>query len=463
MKRNDRCPEMEAAFSPIVKKIAGEVLGKRKRDFRAPTDVCLEDWWLSKPDGGKGIAVGGRPVEMRRCDNARKEFHSAPTKKRYASREFHSAQVVKRHSCTTIETSDGLFVYLCGFINRSRTQQNGFSSEVCRDFLYGFPLNWEDHAAKSVGEETSQSNLEYFSECFLPAALDAYNGAQLHDMVLSLTDAEREILNKKMYNNIMGMLKPEIASEIPLHPSKPSPLPVVDKGIQTTDSTMRKVKNKQQRNTSVQNYREQDVAVASVSSCTSPENEPSTSQKGKVVDALTSREGVCRTASMLEDHQTKENVTISPKASLKKGPLEKPARKIQTSNKDAHESVIMLNNAGIERNVNVSHKSSLKKGAVDRTAGVAQTSRDGTGKSMSSLESSRTAEDVIASKELRALRSAKRNVLICNSTQLELKNNVNQRKSCDQSEVRLLLENLMSIDKRQKGKSGIRMLKELLY
>ena len=28
--------------------------------------VCLEDWWLSKSDGGKGIGVGGRPVEMRR-------------------------------------------------------------------------------------------------------------------------------------------------------------------------------------------------------------------------------------------------------------------------------------------------------------------------------------------------------------------------------------------------------------
>ncbi|KAJ8422536.1 hypothetical protein Cgig2_006992 [Carnegiea gigantea] len=462
---------MEAAFSPIVKKIAGEVVGKRKRDFRAPTDVCLEDWWLSKPDGGKGIAVGGRPVEMRRCDNARKEFHCAPTKKRYASREFHSAQVVQRHSCTTVETSDGLFVYLCGFINRSRTQQNGFSSEVsgqnskqvCRDFLYGFPLNWEDHAAKCVGEETSQSNLEYFSECFLPAALDAYNGAQLHDMVLSLTDAEREILNKKMYNNIMGMLNPEMVNEIFLHPSKPSPLPVVDKDIRTTDSTMRKVKNKQQRNNSMQNYREQDVGVASVSSCTSLENQPSTSQKGKVVDALTSTEGVCRTARMLEDHETKENVTISPKASLKQGPLAKPARKIQTSNKDARESVIMLNNAGIERNVNVSCKSSLKKGAVDRTAGVARTSRDGTCKSMSSLESTRTVEDVIASKKLRALRSAKRNVLICNSTQVELKTNVKRRKSCDQSEVRLLLENLTSIDKRQKGKSGIRMLKELLY
>jgi len=143
-----------------------------------------------------------------------------------------------------------------------------------------------------------------------------------------------------MYNNIMGMLNPEKANEIPLHPSKPSPLPVVDKDIRTTDSTMRKVKNKQQRNTSVQNYREQDVGVASVSSCTSTENQPSTSQKGKVVDALTSREGVCRTARMLEDDETKENATILPKASLKQGPVEKPARKIQTSNKDARESVI---------------------------------------------------------------------------------------------------------------------------
>jgi len=30
---------MEGAFSPIVKKIAGEVVGKKQRDFRAPTDV----------------------------------------------------------------------------------------------------------------------------------------------------------------------------------------------------------------------------------------------------------------------------------------------------------------------------------------------------------------------------------------------------------------------------------------
>ena len=342
------------------------------------------------------------------------------------------------------------------------------SEQVCRDFLYGFPLNWEDHADKCVVEESSQRDLEYFSECFLPTALDAYNGAQLHDMVLSLTDAEREILNKKMYNDIMGMLNPEIVNEIPLEPSKPSPLPVFDEDNLTPNSTTTKVKNKQQRNASLKNYREEDVGVASVSSCMTPEKQPSTSQKSKAVDAVTLRKGICLTGKTLENHETRDNVSISPKASVKQGPLEKPAGKIRTAKKGAHETVIKLSNAEIEKNANVLHNPSVEKGAVDKTVGVDQASRDGTSKSMSRLKSSSTTgENFIASPKAsekpRALRSAKRNLFISNSSQLEEKNTVKQRKPCDQSEVRQLLENLTCVDKIQKGKSGIRMLKELLH
>ncbi|XP_021771224.1 protein EMBRYO DEFECTIVE 1674-like isoform X2 [Chenopodium quinoa] len=189
---------MEVPFSPIFHKVAGEVVGKPKRTFTRPTEICLEEWWLSKLDDGKGLAVSGRPLETRKCDTPQRKFHSAPAKRR-ASREFHSSKIVKRHGCTTLETSDGFIVSLCGFINKSRTQQNGFSSEVCRDFNFGFPYNWEDYAA-SVDKDLSQINPKNVTECVLPAALESYNGAQLHDMVLSLSDAERagaDVLNSE--------------------------------------------------------------------------------------------------------------------------------------------------------------------------------------------------------------------------------------------------------------------------
>ena len=39
VKRNGCCPKMEGAFSSIVKKIAGDVVNKRKWDFHAPNGV----------------------------------------------------------------------------------------------------------------------------------------------------------------------------------------------------------------------------------------------------------------------------------------------------------------------------------------------------------------------------------------------------------------------------------------
>uniref|UniRef100_A0A803NAZ2 SANTA domain-containing protein n=1 Tax=Chenopodium quinoa TaxID=63459 RepID=A0A803NAZ2_CHEQI len=230
---------MEVPFSPIFHKVAGEVVGKPKRTFTRPTEICLEEWWLSKLDDGKGLAVSGLEFSSvvlngslvcglicnMTCDTPQRKFHSAPAKRR-ASREFHSSKIVKRHGCTTLETSDGFIVSLCGFINKSRTQQNGFSSEtnlaseqVCRDFNFGFPYNWEDYAA-SVDKDLSQINPKNVTECVLPAALESYNGAQLHDMVLSLSDAERGKFNKKVYDNLIGLLAPHSMDVIEVKPSK---------------------------------------------------------------------------------------------------------------------------------------------------------------------------------------------------------------------------------------------------
>ncbi|XP_021849975.1 uncharacterized protein [Spinacia oleracea] len=238
---------MDSPFelSPLIQKIAGEVAATptRRRSFSRPTEICLEEWWLSKPEGCKGLAVSGRPTEERKCNDAHQKFHSAPAKRRFASREFHSAEIVKKHGCTILETADGIFVSLSGFIDRSRTQQNGFSFEVCRDFIYGFPNGWKDYATSmAMGDETSEVNrielnesvlsavetsevsrielsecampaaetsevnLIELSECSLLAAIEACNGAQLHELVWSIPDTERDVFNKIVYDKLIEVL-----------------------------------------------------------------------------------------------------------------------------------------------------------------------------------------------------------------------------------------------------------------
>ncbi|KAL2944627.1 hypothetical protein RDABS01_032974 [Bienertia sinuspersici] len=233
---------MEAPFSPIIRKVTGEIAASSKQSSSRRTEVVLEEWWLSKPKSGKGLAVSGRPME-RRYDDPQRNFHSAPAKRRSASREFHSTEIVKKHGCATLETADGLTISLCGFINRSRTQQNGFSSEVCRDFIFGFPINWEDHAA-SVCDKSSQVNLR---ECTVsPADLDAYNGAQLHDLVLSLSDTEKALFNKKAYDNLIETLNPQPTDRIESPPSKSSGPQVGVDGV-TSKSSSKNTSKKRRR------------------------------------------------------------------------------------------------------------------------------------------------------------------------------------------------------------------------
>ncbi|CAM8877773.1 unnamed protein product [Rhodiola kirilowii] len=104
--------------------------------------VVLREWWLvrsPKEFEGKTVAVSGLPVEER------------------AVRLFTSAPVVKRHSVFTLETSDGVFVILKGFINKPRTEEGGFSPEVFKNFLYGFPLNWEEYTGRKLDDDECPS------------------------------------------------------------------------------------------------------------------------------------------------------------------------------------------------------------------------------------------------------------------------------------------------------------------
>ncbi|KAA0032623.1 hypothetical protein IC582_020219 [Cucumis melo] len=95
--------------------------------------VRLLDWWLTRAESnsnGKTLAVAG--------------LTSTPGQ---PVRVFSSAPIVKRHDVFTLETADGICVVLKGFINKLRTTDNGFTPQVFKHFLFGFPPNWETHAA----------------------------------------------------------------------------------------------------------------------------------------------------------------------------------------------------------------------------------------------------------------------------------------------------------------------------
>lgn len=51
--------------------------------------------------------------------------------RRAGLRVFYSAAISKRHETTTVEATDGIIITVSGFINRSRTHENGFPPKVC--------------------------------------------------------------------------------------------------------------------------------------------------------------------------------------------------------------------------------------------------------------------------------------------------------------------------------------------
>ncbi|KAL5710919.1 hypothetical protein ACHQM5_021427 [Ranunculus cassubicifolius] len=94
--------------------------------------VSLYDWWLIKSEtdfNGKRLAVGG-----------------STSNGKVLSRVFSSAPISKRYNLLELETADGVTVFIRGYINQTRSQDNGISSEVCSHFLVGFPYNWEDYS-----------------------------------------------------------------------------------------------------------------------------------------------------------------------------------------------------------------------------------------------------------------------------------------------------------------------------
>ncbi|KAJ7972535.1 hypothetical protein O6P43_010407 [Quillaja saponaria] len=101
--------------------------------------VVLYDWWLVKAEKdfeGKWLAVAGNTSRVQQ-----------------ALRVFTSASIVKRYDVFSLETADGIYVFVKGFINKLRTRENGFSSEIFDHFVFGFPPHWECCAVNCYDKE----------------------------------------------------------------------------------------------------------------------------------------------------------------------------------------------------------------------------------------------------------------------------------------------------------------------
>ncbi|KAI7734515.1 hypothetical protein M8C21_004371 [Ambrosia artemisiifolia] len=154
--------------------------------------VFLHEWWLIKVEEGESkLGVGG--FVSRETFGARQMrlFGSASCGKRQNNdadyngvKVFGSAAIAKRHDSNTLEAVDGIIIRICGDINRSRTLSNGFSLEVCDDFLTGFPCSWENYASKYSHDKCDDT-----TEQSSPMSFDGLPIAHVRDLLLLGTES----------------------------------------------------------------------------------------------------------------------------------------------------------------------------------------------------------------------------------------------------------------------------------
>ncbi|KAH0692776.1 hypothetical protein KY285_019873 [Solanum tuberosum] len=152
--------------------------------------IYLYDWWLIKADigdGSKRLGVGGFTA-----------------KERPDGRVFHSTTIAKRRDTTTLVTVDGITILLSGFINRCRTVQNGFLSEVslllCH--LENHPMK---NAASGISDfsESANASADCTSSSFT-MSVDHLPANVLRDLLISgAGDPEGGMLRKSIFNEIV--------------------------------------------------------------------------------------------------------------------------------------------------------------------------------------------------------------------------------------------------------------------
>nr|XP_025669529.1 protein EMBRYO DEFECTIVE 1674 [Arachis hypogaea] len=132
-------------------------LSSHERHLSPLKYVFLSDWWLAKPCLPlQGLAVGGIAYGLR-------------------ERMFLSTVIAKRHEANVLETEDGVTLHLNSFINSSRSSQNGFPRKVCKDFLLGFPDDWQKYTAHSFGAKCVNGDTGFHepNACSRKRAIDA--------------------------------------------------------------------------------------------------------------------------------------------------------------------------------------------------------------------------------------------------------------------------------------------------
>ncbi|XP_022145181.1 uncharacterized protein LOC111014686 isoform X2 [Momordica charantia] len=118
--------------------------------------------------------------------------------------------ISKRHESTTLEATDGIIITVSGFINRSRTRENGFPPKVYNHFLLGFPFNWKDYMCSSsdkkspfqcIQASTSHSGRQGTSHSLEPD-LDDLAVTRLQDIFLSTYGESSHYLFAKSPNSV---------------------------------------------------------------------------------------------------------------------------------------------------------------------------------------------------------------------------------------------------------------------
>ncbi|RVW59948.1 Protein embryo defective 1674 [Vitis vinifera] len=91
---------------------------------------------------------------------------------RQGIRVFSSGAIAKRHDATTLETADGITITIVGFLNKSRTHQNGFPSEEYAVQCFVGESTKSGVSKKPSGCEEFNSPSTNSANNLLPASLD---------------------------------------------------------------------------------------------------------------------------------------------------------------------------------------------------------------------------------------------------------------------------------------------------
>ncbi|KAL3839552.1 hypothetical protein ACJIZ3_024143 [Penstemon smallii] len=190
---------MTSALSPCVHNNCGNIPKSRFQ-----TTVFLDDWWLVKAENddlqSTRVAIAGRCV----CIGV---------KGKQPMRVFSSLPILKRYDEFTLETTDGKCVIIKGSINKARTSENGFPSDVCNHFMYGFPSYWKEYAEKFMLIESHCKGVSGVTENLSSPKVGEQPLVGSHDNDLGSQDT----MNAKNAKGMEKREKPILTEEILSH------------------------------------------------------------------------------------------------------------------------------------------------------------------------------------------------------------------------------------------------------